>query len=154
MNHIARLRAFALVLCVVPSIFCQQALRGITPEDYFSFEFLSDPHLSPDGRLAAYVVTKVDRAQNRRNSSIWLVATDGTTAPRQFTTSPQSTSYPRRNTDGQQLAFHSNRPRAEKTPSKQIHSQVYLQSIYSLKERRDTNPKNRGSGSQKPPNRT
>ena len=64
------------------------APRGITPEDYFSFEFISDPNISPDGKLVAYVLTKVDRAQNRRNSSIWMVATDGSRAPWQFTTSP------------------------------------------------------------------
>ena len=65
--------------------------RGITPEDYYSFEFLGDPHISPDGKLVAYVVTKVDRPQNRRSSSIWMAAVDGGRAPWQFTTSPQST---------------------------------------------------------------
>ena len=59
----------------------QQSPRGITPEDYFSFEFISDPQISPDGKLIAYVLTKVDRAQNRRNSSIWMVATDASRAP-------------------------------------------------------------------------
>ncbi len=34
--------------------------RGITAEDYYSFEFLSDPRLSPDGQWVAYVVTTVD----------------------------------------------------------------------------------------------
>ena len=46
--------------------------RGITAEDYFAFEFLSDPQLSPDGKLAAYVVTTVDQKQNRRYSAIWM----------------------------------------------------------------------------------
>ena len=45
--------------------------RGITPEDYFAFEFLSDPRLSPDGKLVSYVVTTVDQKQNRRHSSVW-----------------------------------------------------------------------------------
>jgi len=65
-----------------------QSPRGITPEDYFAFEFISDPNISPDGKLVAYVVTKIDRAQNRRNSSIWMVATDGSRGPWQFTTNP------------------------------------------------------------------
>ncbi len=70
----------AVVLCIVVAPFTgaqQTPPRGITPEDYYSVEFLTDPHISPNGKLVAYVVTKVDRVQNRRNSSIWMVATDG-----------------------------------------------------------------------------
>src|SRR5438045_5502469 len=88
----------------------QQTPRGITPEDYFSFEFISDPQVSPDGRLVAYVVTKIDRAQNRRNSSIWMAATDGSRAPWQFTTSPQSSNSPRWSPDGKSIAFIWSRP--------------------------------------------
>src|SRR4029079_2204626 len=102
--------AFLLCLLIFAHTFSQQPLRGITPEDYFAFEFLSDPHISPDGKLVAYVVTKVDRAQNRRNSSIWMVATDGSHSPWQFTTSLQSTNSPRWSPDGSSLAFLSSRP--------------------------------------------
>jgi dipeptidyl aminopeptidase/acylaminoacyl peptidase len=69
-----------LILISAQAVLPQEAQRGITPEDYFAFEFLSDPHISPDGKLVAYVVTKVDRAQNRRNSAIWMVAADGARA--------------------------------------------------------------------------
>ena len=67
----------SLVLCVV-SASAQQtsSLRSITAEDYYAFEFAGDPNISPDGKLVAYVVTKVDRVQNRRNSSIWMAAVD------------------------------------------------------------------------------
>lgn len=84
--------------------------RGITPEDYFAFEFVSDPHLSPDGKLVAYVLTTVDQRQNRRQSNIWLASVDGSRAPRPFTTSPQSSTSPRWSPDGQSLAFLSSRP--------------------------------------------
>src|SRR5216117_3931548 len=107
---------YALLLCLTVVVVAQQAPRGITPEDYFSFEFASDPQISPDGKLVAYVVTKVDRAQNRRNSSIWMVATDGSRTPWQFTTSPQSATSPRWSPDGQSLAFLSTRLAAESAP--------------------------------------
>jgi dipeptidyl aminopeptidase/acylaminoacyl peptidase len=91
--------------------------RGITPEDYYSFEFLGDPQLSPDGRLVAYVVTTIDQRQNRRFSNIWIAATDGHSAPRQFTASPQSSNSPRWSPDGRSLAFLSARPDAPNTSS-------------------------------------
>ncbi|PYS76456.1 MAG: hypothetical protein DMF66_14635, partial [Acidobacteria bacterium] len=87
--------------------------RGITPEDYFAFESLGDPRLAPDGKLVAYVVTTIDQRQNRRQSQIWLAATDGSLAPRQLTTSPQSSSSPRWSPDGRALAFLSALPLAD-----------------------------------------
>ena len=54
-----------------------QSKRGVTPEDYLSFKFMGDPHISPDGRVAAFVLTAIDQKKNRRESSIWVVPIDG-----------------------------------------------------------------------------
>src|SRR5204863_1223754 len=121
--------------------------RGITPEDYLAFEFISDPNLSPDGKLVAYVVTKIDRAQNRRNSSIWMAATDGSRAPWQFTTSPQSSNSPRWSPDGKSLAFLSSRPEPTPgggggAPAAEPRTQVYLLSMNGGEAKRITNLKN------------
>jgi dipeptidyl aminopeptidase/acylaminoacyl peptidase len=123
--------------------------RGITPEDYFAFEFIGDPQLSPDGKLVAYVVTRVDRGQNRRNSSIWMATTDGSRAPWQFTTSPQSANSPRWSPEGKWLAFLSSRP-SESAPTagapasttEPPRNQVYLLSMMGGEAKRITNLKN------------
>ncbi|HJQ23325.1 MAG TPA: S9 family peptidase [Blastocatellia bacterium] len=121
--------------------------RGITPEDYYAFEFASDPRLSPDGKLVAYVVATVDQKQNRRHSSIWMATTDGRRAPWQFTTSPQSSSAPRWSPDGQWLAFVSSRPAAgEGAASNEARAQVYVLAMSGGEARRVTNFKN-GVGS-------
>jgi dipeptidyl aminopeptidase/acylaminoacyl peptidase len=144
----------ALVACLwlLPTIgSAQQSPRGITPEDYFSFEFISDPNISPDGRLVAYVLTRVDRAQNRRNSSIWMAATDGSRAPWQFTTAPQSSTSPRWSPDGKSLAFLSSRPESTPAPAAGAASagtaeaprtQVYVLSMNGGEAKRITNLKN------------
>jgi dipeptidyl aminopeptidase/acylaminoacyl peptidase len=146
-----RLSITILVLCFSAiAAVAQPAPRGITPEDYYAFEFLSDPNISPDGKLVAYTVTKVDRAQNRRNTSVWMVATDGSRAPWQFTTSPQSSNSPRWSPDGKSLAFLSSRPESAPSvaasqtapPAEQPRAQVYLLSMNGGEARRITNLKN------------
>lgn len=153
MKSAPRLVAVFLCLALHISIYSQQTLRGVTPEDYFAFEFLNDPHISPDGKLVAYVVTRIDRAQNRRNSAVWLLHTDGSGSPWQFTTSPQSASSPRWSPDGQSLAFLSTRPTGE-TTSEQPRSQVYLLSMDGGEAKRVTNLKSGVSNFQWSPDGT
>ncbi|HST51264.1 MAG TPA: prolyl oligopeptidase family serine peptidase [Pyrinomonadaceae bacterium] len=113
--------AILLLLAPLARTGAQQASkRGITPEDYFAFEFASDPRVSPDGRLVAYVLTTVDQKQNRRLSQIWVAPVDGSSAPRPFTSSLQSSSSPRWSPDSRSLAFLSARPATDSgSPTKQ-----------------------------------
>ncbi|MCM3902783.1 MAG: hypothetical protein ND866_13850, partial [Pyrinomonadaceae bacterium] len=147
----------ALGLCIVCVASAQQpGSRGFSPEDYYAFEFVSDPQISPDGKLVAYVVTKVDRAQNRRTTSIWMAATDGSRAPWQFTTSPQASSSPRWSPNGKWLGFLSSRPGDSTSgspgpspapatptgPSEPPRAQVYALSMSGGEAQRVTNLRN------------
>jgi dipeptidyl aminopeptidase/acylaminoacyl peptidase len=146
----------ALALVLLPLPLGADDLRSVTPEDYFSFEFLSDPHLSPDASLVAYVVTTVDQKQNKRFSNIWVTRTDGSEAPRQLTTSLPSSTHPRWSPDGTSLAFLSARPAPPESASpspapspapspgaaEPPKAQVYVLSMRGGEARRVTNLKN------------
>jgi dipeptidyl aminopeptidase/acylaminoacyl peptidase len=98
-----------LAVCAVTSPGLAATKRGVTAEDYFAFESIGDPHLSPDGRLVAYVLTTIDQKKNRRDNSVWVVATDGKSAPRRLTADGVNSTSPRWSPDGGRLAFLSNR---------------------------------------------
>lgn len=121
--------------------------RGVTPEDYYAFQSMNDPHFSPNGEQVVYVVTVVDRRQNRRNSSLWVTAVDNTFAPRQLTAGNYSSSSPRWSSDGQAIAFISSRPVANEG-SETVRPQVWLLAMNGGEPRRITSFKNGASSFQ------
>lgn len=82
--------------------------RPFTFDDLMAIRRLGDPQVSPDGRWVAFTVTTIDKAQNTRNTDIWLVPTAGG-EPRQLTTHPAADARPRWSPDGRKLAFISTR---------------------------------------------
>ncbi len=82
--------------------------RPMTVDDLLAVKSVSDPQVSPDGRLVAYVVSEIDREAGKSNSSLWLVSVDGG-EPRRLTTSPGSNNHPRWSPDGKSIAFVSTR---------------------------------------------
>ena len=83
--------------------------RLITAQDLCALQFVGDPQVSPDGRQVAFVVTTIDEEQDDYRSRIWLVGTDGASAPRPLTAGTKVDTAPRWSPDGQRLAFLSTR---------------------------------------------
>jgi dipeptidyl aminopeptidase/acylaminoacyl peptidase len=76
----------------------------MAPDDIFRIQWISDVQISPDGALAAFVVTRLDEELDDYRSSVWTVDTAGG-PPRRLTNSPRRDSQPRFSADGATLAF-------------------------------------------------
>ena len=154
MMSLARYSAALVVVTCVSALPASAQTRGVTAEDYFAFETLGDPQFSPDGSTIAFVVTKVDKTQNRRRSEIWTVAADGSREPAVLTTAPQSSNRPRWKPDGSALAFLSARPMPGETAGDTPKTQVWLLPLSGGEPRRVTNLQNGVTGFQWSPDAT
>src|SRR3954463_9617153 len=83
--------------------------RPVEIDDLYRYRLLADPQVSPDGRMIAYVQTRLRKEQNDYASNIWLVAADGKSEPRKFPASTKRDMLPRWSPDGKQFAFVSTR---------------------------------------------
>src|SRR6266849_3851003 len=116
-------RSLALfVFLFLPTVAIAADKRPMKLDDLFAFKRVSDPQISPDGKLAAYVVGEVDKEANKIPSSIWLVATNplppfqdfgrqiGKSEPTRLTNAPgKKDKHPRWSPDGKSILFESNR---------------------------------------------
>src|SRR6266436_3762440 len=96
----------------------EAAKHAITFDDMIRLHRISEAHVSPDGKWAAFTVSTPDMDANRGVSNIWVAPTTGGTAM-QLTQSGHDTS-PVWSPDGKTLAFLS---------SRSGESQVYLLSM-------------------------
>ncbi|MDP2957116.1 MAG: S9 family peptidase [Longimicrobiales bacterium] len=101
----------ALAACaVLPGSASSQARRPLTFDDFYRLESPGQVALSPDGRQVVFVRSTTLEEENRSHSELWLVATDGRSAPLRLTSPSTEASSPRWSPDGRLLAFSSRRP--------------------------------------------
>jgi dipeptidyl aminopeptidase/acylaminoacyl peptidase len=97
-----------VVLVVVTSIGAQNgqpaSKRPITDKDLFSFVWIANPQLSPDGSHVAFTRVVVDEKRTGYDTSIWIVSTSGSEEPVRLTNGKHDT-QPRWSQDGKSLAF-------------------------------------------------
>ncbi|MEO6237102.1 MAG: S9 family peptidase [Vicinamibacterales bacterium] len=100
------LLAAIISFAVVPSA---DAARPMTIQDLLGAVRVTDPQLSPDGKLVAFVRTTTDLVSGKRNADIWMVPSDGSAPPRLLIGGDGSENTPRWDPDGSHLAFLSTR---------------------------------------------
>ncbi|MBL8995797.1 MAG: S9 family peptidase [Gemmatimonadales bacterium] len=103
---LTRLVASLALLLVVPSVL--DAQRAMQPNDWHRLTTLSQPAMSPDGRLVAFTVTTVAESENKRHQEVWVVPTAGG-EPVRYTSPSTESSSPRFSPDGKYLFFNSQR---------------------------------------------
>ncbi|MFQ5677050.1 MAG: S9 family peptidase, partial [bacterium] len=107
-----RIPAILLIIIVLPFVVkASENPRESHPfsvHDMLAMDRVSGPQISPDGKLAAFVLRKTDLEANQGRTDIWLVSTDGS-GLRQLTTNPASDFHPRWSTDGKNIWFLSTR---------------------------------------------
>lgn len=81
--------------------------RPVKIEDLTKYVFVSDPQISPEGKIIAFVLSKIDKKKDTYIQEIWITPVKGG-APRRYTHGLKD-SYPRWSPDGKWLLFLSGR---------------------------------------------
>ncbi len=100
-------RMLFLAVALAPG--AADAQRAMQPNDWHRVTTVSQPAMSPDGRLVAMTVTTVNERENKRHAEVWVVPTAGGD-PLRYTAPAFESSNPRFSPDGAYLFFTSQRP--------------------------------------------
>ncbi len=87
----------------------KQEKRAVAADDLYQIETITGAEISPDGLQVIYTQQRVDRKTEKKHSNLWIVPTDGSAKPRQFTFGDHSDVGPAWSPRGDSIAFMSNR---------------------------------------------
>ncbi|HEX9186961.1 MAG TPA: S9 family peptidase [Vicinamibacteria bacterium] len=116
--------ALVLLLAALPAAL-RAGDRPWTTDDILGLKVVSDPQVSPDGRLVAYVVESLNDEKDAYQTDIWLVPAAGGEA-RPLAASPVGDDTPRWSPDGKRVAFLSERTRPGAKDDADAKRQVWL----------------------------
>lgn len=96
-------KIFLLLFCFSVSIF-PQSKRAISIDDLWAIKRIGSYDVSPDGKTIAFSLTSFTFEDNKGNTDIYLVNSDGSNL-RPFRNSDKNESEPKFSPDGKQLAY-------------------------------------------------
>lgn len=95
-----------IVVCLVSTVSTAQDKRPFSSMDVFSMEWVGDPQISPDGKTVVYIRRGMNIMNDRRQSRLWIINTDGSDHSK-LSSKDVNESNPRWSPDGSRIAFTS-----------------------------------------------
>jgi len=148
---VTRTAIAAVFLTTIPAALPSAAeRRPMTETDLFSFVWVADPQIAPDGSRIAFVRVSIDRQKDQYETAIWIADVDGRQPPRRLTTGPRDTA-PRWSADSGRLAF----VRAPEADGRVQPAQIYVMAMSGGEARALTDmPRGAGNPAWAPDGRT